>query len=198
MTTKCFKVSARFPVYLKRESPKFIIGSCKKMKTLYYRSVINWNKKDWEKTDGLANKKGCYIYLWHDVPIYVGKTVAEKGFQSECFHSHKTGNSKKDGKGILTEFLFHKKVFKCKIKKDAETDSPMSLLFIYWDGKNSVDLERVVDKMESYLIIKAFEKNSDLLNSRKKIKKWSIPGFENEKGGDKNSKVLNKLLSKTN
>lgn len=49
--------------------------------------------------------------------------------------------------------------------------------------------------MESYLIIKALKKNDFLLNSRKVLKKWSIPGFDGDGDGNANSKKLDKLLN---
>lgn len=52
--------------------------------------------------------------------------------------------------------------------------------------------------MESYLIIKALEKNQNLLNYNKTTKKWSIPGFDGDADGDTNSKNLDKLLIKRN
>lgn len=194
MATKEFKVSKRYPVFLKKESPKCRIGTNTKTKTVYYRSVINWTKKVWASNGNLGDKKGCYIFFWQDKPIYVGKTNAEKGFSKECFHSHKTGNSKKDGMGILTTYLQQKQVLRARTKKGATEESPMTLMFIYWPGKSNADLEMIIDEMESYLIIKALQKNKDLLNSRKKSKKWSIPGFDNDKGGNENSKELDKLL----
>ncbi len=195
MSTKCFKVSESFPVLLVHRSPKKRKNSKTRTKTLYYRSIKNWTKKDWGQTCGLENKKGCYIYFWHDMPIYVGMTVSEKGFQNECFHPHKTGD--KNGKGVLVDFLRNKKVKRCKTKKNATCESPLTILFIYWDGRPDAFLEDVVYDMESYLIAKALEKNPNLLNSQKTVKWWSIPGFEEDCGGDSNSKKLNRLLLKT-
>lgn len=120
---KCFKVSEPYSVYLNKRSPKYKKGTNTKPKTQYYRSIKKWGKDEWEKT-GIANKKGCYIYFWHNTPIYVGMTVAENGFQNECFHPHKTGDKK--GNGILTAFLRAKKVKKCKTKKE----SPMQFSIV--------------------------------------------------------------------
>ena len=194
MSTKCFKVSERFPVFLKRESAKRRNGSGKRTKTVYYRSVKRWGKNEWEKTNGLANKKGCYIYFWQDTPIYVGMTVAENGFKNECFHPHKTGD--KDGNGILPFFLQSVNVKKAKTKRNAQCNSPLSLLFVYWDGSEKADITQIVGEIESYLIIKALNKNKLLLNSKKTTKKWSIPGFDGDENGDVNSIILEKKKKK--
>lgn len=196
MATRCFCVSESFPVQLERNSPKKRAKSNKKTKTQYYRSVKNWTKDDWKLTGGIENKKGCYIYFWHEKPIYVGMTVSEKGFQNECFHSHKTGNREKDGKGILTDFLQKEKIRRCRTKKNAMCKSPLTLLFIYWNGRPDANIEDVVNDMESYLITKALEKNPKLLNSKKTTKWWSIPGFDGEPEGDENGRKLNILLTK--
>lgn len=198
METKCFKVSQLFPIRLEKRSPKYRKGTKTKVKTKFYKSVVKWDKKAWEKTKGLAGKKGCYIYFWHNTPIYVGMTIAGKGYQNECFHPHKTGYTTKDGEGVLTNFLKKKKVQKLKTKKNSFCNSPLSLLFIYWDGSKNAIIDEIIKEMESYLIIKALEKNQNLLNYNKTTKKWSIPGFDGDADGDTNSKNLDKLLIKRN
>lgn len=193
MSVKEFFVSEPYEVKLIKKSSFKRVRTNTQTKTKYYRTIKKWTKKDWVQNGNLGNKKGVYIYLWDDKPIYVGKTDAQKGFQNECFHTHKTGNSKRKEDGVLTRFL--KLINAQRINK-----KKLKIQFIYCTCKKGGSVDNIVRDIERYLIRKYMNYATYCMNTQDTKPKWSIPGFDGESFYDidkktkKNISYLNKAF----
>ncbi len=123
--------------------------------------------------NGCAEQKGCYIFVNEvgrgSTPIYVGQT--KKFFSKECFESHKILK--------LKDFL-----------ADAGKAN-LKLYFIVWpDCKVE---SKILDEIETYLILQAKNANSNLLNDRKTEPKWTIQGIAGKNSAGKPEKSVQNL-----
>jgi hypothetical protein len=128
----------------------------------------------WEKTHMHSKKIGCYIFAIRaakgSVPWYVGKT--ERNFKAEVFSPRNIKNyNKLIGGRKGTPFIY--------LLTDPKKKRKVS-------GKH-------INKLETYLILQAIDRNPKLLNTKKvKIPSWGIRGIVRGKYG-KISKPVKQL-----
>ena len=145
----------------------------KKKKMQYFQVACN-EKLDvfWEQNE-MANEKGCYVFVnsvaGGVTPIYVGKTNVS--FRNEIFTPHK--------RVLLNQFI--------------NTTSKKGLRVFFITPQSNADMKKIIDEIESYLIIQAKRANEELLNEKKTAPKWSIAGIYGETKIGKPSKAVSAL-----
>ena len=126
----------------------------------------------WEQC-GMADEKGCYVFVnsvaGGSTPIYVGKTNVS--FKNEIFAPHK--------RVLLNQFI--------------NTTSKKGLRVFFITPQSNAEMKKIIDGIESYLIIQAKRANEDLLNEKKTTPKWSIAGIYGESKIGKPSKAVSEL-----
>lgn len=160
---KTLNVKGPFTVPLKKVKKRHFDGKCIELEKL----DVFWSE------NGLGDARGCYIFVNEvgrgSTPIYVGQT--KKSFSKECFEIHK--------KLKLNNFL-----------ADAGKTN-LKLYFIVWPDCK-VD-SKILDEIETYLILQAKNANSNLLNDRKTAPKWTIQGIAGKNSAGQPEKSVQNL-----